>query len=235
MNNSLTLRYLLLIILSIHDISPADAQKDSKEFPKPKVMTGEDLQRMGDERKRSEEYQKRYDLEQAAWAKKHRVDEYPNIVLNDIFKFGFAITILLAIAISIFKRKPKGLEYYFPSAVLLGVYALHCGQYSQKNEFGDCFISGIKIFIIAVLFSVVLISVFVTVISKAKEFPNNQRMFTIIITALSTAIFTFLLTSNIEMGTSDKSPFILYPWNWLAFLLISSYLFYQLMIKKQDT
>lgn len=233
MNNSLVLRYFLLIILSIHGITPADAQKDSKEFPKPKVMTGEDLQRMEDERKRNEEYQKRYELEQAAWAKKYRVDEYPNIVLNDIFKFGFATTILLAIAISLFKKKPKGLEYYLPSVALLGLYALHCWLYSQKNEFGDCFIGGIKVFLLAALFSMVLILVFVMVISKAKRFTNNQRMFTIIITALSTTFIAFLLTGNIELGQSDNTSFILYPWNWLACLFISAYVYYHLKIMDQ--
>lgn len=235
MNNSSALRYLLIIILSIHLGLHTNAQKEPKEFPKPKVMTGEELQRMENERKQNEEYQKRYELEQAVWAKKYRVDEYAGIVLNDIFKFGFSITILLAIVISLFKKKAKGLEYYLPMLVLIGLYVLHCGLYSQKDEFNDCFIKGIKVFIITALLSGIMISVFVTVISKTQGFTNNQKMFTAIIVVISTAFISFLLTSNIEIGSSDNSSFILYPWNWFAFLLITSYLFYHLKIKKVAT
>lgn len=233
MNSSFALRYLLLIILFIHIFTPANAQKDPKEFPKAKVMTGEELQRMENERKQNEVFQKKQEAEQAAWAKKYRIDEYPAIVLNDIFKFGFSIAVLLAIAISLFKKRPKGLEYYLPLVVLLGLYTLHCGIYSQKSEFGDCFITGIKPFLIAALFSVVLISAFIKTISKAKEVTNNQRMFAIIITALSTAFIAFLLTSNIEVGTSDNTSFILYPWNWLTFLFITAYMYYHLKVANQ--
>lgn len=195
-------------------------------------MTGEELQRMENERKRNEEYQKRDELEQAAWAKKYRVDEYPNIVLNDIFKFGFSITVLLAIAICLVKRRLKRMEYYLPPLVLLGLYTFHCSLYSQKGEFADCFISGIKVFLIAVVFSVTIVLAFVNITSKAQSFTNDQKTFAIIITLILTAFAAFLLTRNIEVGASDNPSFILYPWNWLAFLLITSYLFYHLKIKK---
>ncbi len=232
MNNSFALRCLLLLILSIHIFTPVNAQKDTKEFPKAKVMTGEELQRLENERKQNEEFQKKQETEQTAWAKKYRIDEYPGILLSDIFKFGFSITVLLAIAICLVKRRPKGLEYYLPLLILIGLYLLHCSLYSQKEEFRDCFISGIEAFLVTTLFSVCMISAFVNVISKAQGFTNYQKVFTVIVTVLSTAFIAFLLTSNIEVGSSDKSSFILYPWNWLGFLIINSYFSYNLKLVK---
>lgn len=234
MNNSFAIRYFLLIILSVNIITPADGQKESKEFPKAKVMTGEELQRMENERKRNEEFQKIQEAEQAAWAKKYRIDEYPNIILNDIFKFGFTITILLAIAICLIKKRPRVLEYYLPSLILISLYALHCTLYSHQDEFGDCFLSGIKIALISTLLSSILVLVFTTIFHNTQKLSKDQKTFAIVILLVLTAFISYILTSNIESNDSRKPLLVLYPWNWLSFLIINGVLFYYLKIIKSN-
>lgn len=228
MNNSFSLRLLLIIILSTHIFTPIIAQKDVKEFPKAKVMTVEELQRMENDRKQNEEFQKKQELEQAAWAKKYRISEYSDTLRNDIFKFSFFISTLLAIFICFIRG--KRLEYYLPFLSLIGLYLLHCGLYSKNGEFSDCLISGIKAALISLLCSIIMISVFTRIVYRSHGFSNEQKMFAIIITLLSTAFIAYLLTMNIESLDSDKPLFISYPWNWLGFSMINGFLFYRLKI-----
>lgn len=203
-----------------------------KELPKfvGTTLTQEEINRNQEEVKRKADFENRQKEERIAWEMKHRKDEYAFIVRNDIFRFGFLISIIIGLIICEFGGKRKGLEYYVPAILIFGLYLLQIWTHSKEGEYSTFFSIGILELLIYIVVSTLLISLLTKITILSFQLARDKSLFVMLTSLVFSFFLSYILTGNIESSDENKPIFISNPWNWIAFFILNGFLYYRLKI-----
>lgn len=225
---------ILIFVITTLILSTGYSQKKDIKFIQAKPMTGDQVTSIADQYKEQEERAKKERERYEFGAKLSRLEKYNSHLVNDIMKFGFSLISLISICLCFASTKQTKIHYFLPAILLTATYILYALVNSEKEEFSDFIENTIKVALIMLVLSSCLIAAFVSLNIKRDNLTEFQKAFAIGFSIIFTAVIAFVLTNN--TSTEDlfetKAEFIKYPWNWLSFLVLNGFLFYNLKATK---